>query len=585
MKRRKFTQYESIDEQDHNDAGEWGIVEQVGDLNHYALSAHDAPVIFEGMVVTETGAPSDHVLVPVGYGVQVDGSPLIQDGTISATIDVDCSAGAPNDYGHIEIRYYEYSHDNQNRTFVDALGATSVAAVDKTVTSQIEAQYVFGGAGGCAGITAGWVKIAEVKQVGATIVNADIKNVDATFAGIANTGWTADTTATLRIPAYKKHRDTMDHALGTVSYTHCDTALQALIADTAATVERQAIVNGDFDFWQRGTAFSPVTGAFTADRWYAYENVTGCTMALNRGTGVPTELQSGHKSTYEPTFTTSAQAAPGAAESAFLRYCVEGYDFAQLKGKTVTLSFWVLSGKTGTYCVTFQNAAANRSWIMEYTVLVANTWEKKTLSIALTEPTGVWDIINGTGLRIYWMLAAGANYLSTTGAWQASDVRATASQVAWTNFNVAFAISQVQLNTGASAYPFTRRPIPDELEACQRYYEKSYDVAVVPDTVTTVGQWSGYYADAGATANGVAWSLGQHPRFKVRKRATTPAVLIYNPGGGPGAGARWDVSGSRASVAINISEVGFEVANNVGAPATPGVGPSTGHWTADSELA
>ena len=56
----------------------------------------------------------------------------------------------------------------------------------------------------------------------------------------------------------------------------------------------------------------------------------------------------------------------------------------------LTLSFYVKSSITGTHSGSLMNNARDRSFPFSYTISVANTWEKKTISIpAIT--VGTWE--------------------------------------------------------------------------------------------------------------------------------------------------------------------------------------------------
>jgi hypothetical protein len=50
--------------------------------------------------------------------------------------------------------------------------------------------------------------------------------------------------------------------------------------------------------------------------------------------------------------------------------------------KVYTLSFWVKSNKTGTYIAELYDTDNSRTISKSYTVDVADTWEKKTITYA-----------------------------------------------------------------------------------------------------------------------------------------------------------------------------------------------------------
>src|SRR5215831_15757063 len=55
---------------------------------------------------------------------------------------------------------------------------------------------------------------------------------------------------------------------------------------------------------------------------------------------------------------------------------ITDFRFGVAAAATITLSFWVYSSLTGTFCGSLRNAAGNRSYVFTYNVPVANTWTK-----------------------------------------------------------------------------------------------------------------------------------------------------------------------------------------------------------------
>lgn len=185
-------------------------------------------------------------------------------------------------------------------------------------------------------------------------------------------------------------------------------------------------------------------------------------------------------------------ATMGAVDFYMVGQYVEGYNaaafgFGQSGTRYVTLSFWVKSTKTGTFCICATNSAWNRSYIAEYTVSSSDTWEKKTVTFAV-DTSGTWLYDSGIGLRIYWVLACGSLYHTTAGSWQAGTYFATANQVnALDSTSNNFKLALIQLEAGSVATPFETRSIGQELALCQRYF---YRLGNTGSTylVPTVGQ-------------------------------------------------------------------------------------------------
>ena len=246
------------------------------------------------------------------------------------------------------------------------------------------------------------------------------------------------------------------------------------------------LINGNFDIWQRGTSFAAIAAnAYSVDR-LTQTHVTDAVYTILRDTDVPTQAESGIKSNYSLKLdVTTADASITAGEYVMLQQRLEGYDFTPLVGKTATLSFWVKAVKAGIYCVNFGNNV-DRSYIVEYTINTASTWEKKTVTLDFDYTGGTWDYTNGTGLVVEWCLAVGSTYQTTADAWQTGTFLGTVNQVNGvdsTDNN--FWLAQIKLEEGSVATPFVPRPIGEELALCQRYYEKIGQNSIASGSATT----------------------------------------------------------------------------------------------------
>lgn len=228
------------------------------------------------------------------------------------------------------------------------------------------------------------------------------------------------------------------------------------------------IINGKMEFAQRGTSFAAVaSGAYTLDRFQWQHSGTGV-VTVSQQADVPSsnEFQNSLR-----VAVTTADTSIAAGDISAVRHAVEGYNVRDLIGKTLTLSFWVRSSKTGTHCVSLLNSAGNRSFVAEYTINSANTWEFKSITISGGLITaGTWDWTNGIGVALWFMLAAGTTWQTTAGAWQTGAFYATSNQVNCLDSTAnIFAITGVQLEVGSVATAFEHRPVGVELALCRRY--------------------------------------------------------------------------------------------------------------------
>lgn len=234
---------------------------------------------------------------------------------------------------------------------------------------------------------------------------------------------------------------------------------------------KNKIINGKMEIAQRGTSFAAIaSGSYHLDRW-RFANSSSAVVTISQQTDVPSNNEFYNSMR---TAVTTADTSIAAGDFAGNIQSIEGSNVRNLIGNTFTISFWVRSAKTGIHCIALRNAAPeDRAFIAEYTVNVANTWEKKTILVSGGLITaGNWNWTNGTGLQVVFVLACGSTYQTTAGAWQTGNFLATANQVnVLDTVGNIFAITGVQLEIGAEATIFDHRSVGQELALCQRYYQ------------------------------------------------------------------------------------------------------------------
>lgn len=241
---------------------------------------------------------------------------------------------------------------------------------------------------------------------------------------------------------------------------------------------RNRIINGNMNIAQRGTSFAAVaSGVYTLDQWVPqFASTAVITVTQNADVPSVTEFQNSLRMEV-----TTADTAIAATDRTTLEQRIEGFNVRDLVGKTCTISFWVRSAKVGVHCVSFRNNAGTRSYIMEYSIVTANTWEKKTITVTsglIDTPTADWNWTNGIGLHIAFTLMTGTDFHTTAGAWQTGNFLGTVNQVNCVDtVGNLFAVTGVQLEVGTVATPFEARPYGVELALCQRYYAKGYAYA------------------------------------------------------------------------------------------------------------
>jgi|9_EtaG_2_1085328.scaffolds.fasta_scaffold24949_2 hypothetical protein len=261
--------------------------------------------------------------------------------------------------------------------------------------------------------------------------------------------------------------------------------LAALIGSQTALSNRNLIINGDMQCWQRATsATAAANGYSTVDRWYMTENTDGA-YTTERSTDHP--FSSGYSLKCQ---VTTADTSLSAAQSAFLDHYIEAQNLQHLNygtsnAKSLTLSFWVKSNKTGTYTISlYKQDSTAYMYTKEYTISSANTWEKKIITISptagstsfITSSGGAIANDNGSGLGLSHGLAWGSNFTGgTSDSWSSTVANySTTNHVNWMDSTANnFYLAQVQLEVGEQATPFEHRSIGDELARCERYYQLS----------------------------------------------------------------------------------------------------------------
>jgi len=248
-------------------------------------------------------------------------------------------------------------------------------------------------------------------------------------------------------------------------------------ADMASSVPlgaKNLIINGSMAIAQRGTSVSSLTGTAysTVDRWQAVRANLG-TWTESQSTDAPNGFANSLK--FE---CTTADASPAAGDACLVNHRFEGNMFPSLafgtvSAKTVTLSFYVKSNKTGTFAVGFRNIDNGRSIGGNYTISSADTWEQKTFTFEGDTVSG-FNIDNTVAATVELFLGAGTDYTSGTmpTSWAATS---TANRAAGQNVNIGdtigntFYITGVQLELGSTATAFEHRSYGQELALCQRY--------------------------------------------------------------------------------------------------------------------
>jgi hypothetical protein len=289
------------------------------------------------------------------------------------------------------------------------------------------------------------------------------------------------------------------------------------IADQRGVNFRNIIINGDQSIAQRSTSTSSAnTSAYhCTDRWNNVGMSIG-TWTISQSTDVPTGQGFAKSLKYD---CTTAEASPSAGDQLHLSQRIEGQNLQYLlKGtssaKSLTLSFWVKTNKTGTYQVNLRDKDNTRIIGKTYAVSSADTWEKKILTFA-GDTTGAFDNDNASSLECEWFLGAGSTY--TSGAVPTSwEAESAGDRAAGLTVNLGdstsneWYITGVQLEAGQVASDFEFLPHDVNFQRCLRYYEAM--------GITTGGRNDTNRVDA--------WC-----QFKVKKRSEAYSASVDTSGG------------------------------------------------------
>jgi hypothetical protein len=257
---------------------------------------------------------------------------------------------------------------------------------------------------------------------------------------------------------------------------------------------KNLLINGCMRVCQRGSQPLDVQTRYGLDRWNVF---------WNSSAGVTPGTQERQSTTYLET--TSCMALAGLTctgtnviyvnqriESANAKTFLNGVNHGKWSGQ---FKFWHNFGSSvNVYLVVYSaNAADNFSAITE-----------RYVSSAQSVPTSTWTSLKFEGIDI-----------PTTDMYNGLQFSIKIETPVCSGKTIY--IGDAQFEIGPKCTTIERRPYGLELALCQRYYEKSYDLATVPGTGTAAGCVSFTVPSNSGRAN---------VRFQTRKRAA-PALTYY----------------------------------------------------------
>ena len=242
---------------------------------------------------------------------------------------------------------------------------------------------------------------------------------------------------------------------------------------------RNIIINGDMSLAQRGTSVTGATsgGYLTCDRWNVILTTAG-TYSISQSSDNPDGKGFAKSMKFD---CTTADASLAAGDNLRLQTKFEGQNLQYLRkgtgeAQSLTLSFWVKSNKTGTYIVELEDKDNTRKISKSYTINVANTWEKKTLTYA-GDTSGPFGNDNARSLDLMFWLAAGSTFsggttLNTSWGAPSTADRAVGQVNLSDSTSNEWYVTGVQLETGTTASDFEFLPVDVNFNRCLRYYQE-----------------------------------------------------------------------------------------------------------------
>ncbi|MGF6419769.1 hypothetical protein ABH900_003283 [Stenotrophomonas sp. AN71] len=324
---------------------------------------------------------------------------------------------------------------------------------------------------------------------------------------------------------------------------------------------RNLLINGGLQFWQRRTSGRVGSGSGTlgAETFFA-DRFTNSALSCNQDVQrVAYEGQTGYP---EDTRSILVCTVSGAAASsgAWMGQKIEGVRSAS---GDITISVWANSDapnrKVGVRVI--QNFGTGgspaREVVIEAGVLTLGT-SATHQSVTVTLPS-----TRGKVLGIH-----GNDHLYVV-----FDLCGTGQKGELVAQNGSFGFTQFQVEAGHVATRFDWRPPGVEFALCQRYYEKSYNLDILPNTVHNEGREA-------FSVNSPGMAHYQSVRFQTAKRAH-PYVMIISADTTQQNGHIAEDDVSRVPCLVNYASPScYEVSwtNN------PGRWGGWWHWWADAEF-
>jgi len=375
------------------------------------------------------------------------------------------------------------------------------------------------------------------------IINQNFLNLDNVVCALSSTGVGVSNTSTITMtfnsatrnvssslnPSSVTVNELANNAVETAKIKDSNVTTSTLAFDGGSLSYRNKIINGAFEIWQRGTSFTS-SNYFTADRFLVTRGGSGIgtgstNLTVTRDTTTPSQFPV-DPDNFNTCMKIQRVAGDTNTQTVKLLYVLETKDCLAFSGKSATLSFFIKRGTnftstdlasyihTGTSDNQGITSLHNNSWSgintqMSSVIPVSFNWQR------ITQTVSIANNIKEIGITIQYTPQAGS---------------AGADETLY--------ITGVQFELGATVTPFEYRLLGHEIDLCQRYFEKSYDLDQTPSLAATA---QAVHYMLPASSNTLYGSSGN---FLTRK-FKVPQITIFNPtGASPSSSKFIDTGGS-----------------------------------------
>jgi hypothetical protein len=294
--------------------------------------------------------------------------------------------------------------------------------------------------------------------------------------------------------------------------TTADLSNYANMTTTPISGFRNAIINGGFDIWQRGTSFSPTNGSYNADRWLTWLDGSGSTRSITQQSFSPgSGVIPGQEPKYFLRYNQSV-AGSGATYNYLLQKIEDVRTFA---GQTVSISFWAKTSANTTIpgvLIGQAYGSGGSPSSFQYTtvatsVALTTSWTKFTYTVLVPSLSGKTLGTNpDSSLHLFFSLPINATFT--------------------------FDVWGVQVEPGTRATPFEKRHIGTELALCQRYYQMLKSGATNSPVLTRIYSTQNNYDGM------ISYLVKPRISSGFNYSVNSPANVIHKPG------IRWDTISS-----------------------------------------